>query len=69
MDAITTFFKQGGFWMWPILGMSIVALAVMLERFYALFMTHNINAALFMEEIKIYGTSIGMFLAFGCIRY
>ena len=52
MDAITIFFKQGGFWMWPILFMSIVALAVMLERFYALFMTHNIDAALFMDEIK-----------------
>lgn len=52
METISTFFSQGGFWMWPIAFMSVVGLAVIVERFYFLFLRHNINATAFMEEIK-----------------
>jgi biopolymer transport protein ExbB len=52
METISTFFSQGGFWMWPIAVMSVVGLAVIVERFFFLFLRHNINATAFMEEIK-----------------
>jgi biopolymer transport protein ExbB/TolQ len=52
MEAISAFFLKGGFWMIPIALMSVVGLAVIVERFFFLFLRHNINATVFMEEIK-----------------
>jgi biopolymer transport protein ExbB/TolQ len=49
---IGTFFSSGGFWMWPIVFMSIVAVAVIVERFIFLYLRHNINADVFMQDIK-----------------
>lgn len=52
MDEISNFFSQGGFWMWPILFMSIIALAVILERFIFLYMRHNVDAGALMRKIS-----------------
>jgi biopolymer transport protein ExbB/TolQ len=52
MDEISNFFSQGGFWMWPILFMSIIALAVILERFIFLYMRHNVDVGAFMRKIS-----------------
>ena len=43
MQLISEFFTKGGFWMWPILFMSVVGLAVIVERFAFLFLKHNID--------------------------
>ena len=52
MQNISKFFVDGGFWMWPIVVMSIVGLAVMVERFIFLYFRHNINAREFMRQIQ-----------------
>ncbi|MBM4292635.1 MAG: MotA/TolQ/ExbB proton channel family protein [Deltaproteobacteria bacterium] len=52
MQYISDFFVSGGAWMWPILVMSIIALAVMVDRFIFLYLRHNVNAVAFMEDIK-----------------
>jgi len=52
MESINQFFIKGGFWMWPILFMSVAGLTVIVERFIFLYLRHNINASAFMEEIK-----------------
>jgi len=52
MQSLSDFFILGGFWMWPILVMNIIALGVMVERFIFLYLRHNVNAVAFMEEIK-----------------
>ena len=52
MQNISKFFVDGGFWMWPIIVMSILGLAVMVERFIFLYFRHNINAREFMRQIQ-----------------
>jgi len=52
MQQISDFFNSGGFWMWPILVMSIVGLTVILDRFLFLFIRHNLDAGAFMREIQ-----------------
>jgi biopolymer transport protein ExbB len=52
MESISNFFLSGGFWMIPIAFMSVVGLAVIIERFMFLFLKHNMNAVAFMEDIK-----------------
>ena len=52
MQNISKFFVDGGFWMWPIIAMSILGLAVMVERFIFLYFRHNINAREFMRQIQ-----------------
>lgn len=52
MGAIAEFYSQGGAWMHPILGMSVVALGIIIERFIFLYFKYNINAAAFMAQIQ-----------------
>ena len=52
MQLISEFFTKGGFWMWPILFMSVVGLAVIVERFAFLFLKHNIDGVEFMKQIQ-----------------
>ena len=52
MGAIAKFYSEGGFWMHPILAMSVIGLGVMLERFIFLYFKYNINAAAFMAQIQ-----------------
>lgn len=52
MGEAANFFSEGGVWMWPILGMSVIGLAVMIERFIFLYFKYNINAQAFMAQIQ-----------------
>lgn len=52
MSGISSAMDQGGLWMWPILVMSVIVLAVAGERFYMLFFQYNINADEFMQQIR-----------------
>jgi biopolymer transport protein ExbB/TolQ len=52
MQAIGQFFSKGGFWMYPILIMSIVALVVIIDRIVFLYMRHNIDAKSLMNKIS-----------------
>lgn len=52
MNAIKGAMEMGGFWMWPILGMSVVVLAVSLERAYMLLFRYYINSDQFMQQIR-----------------
>lgn len=36
-------FEHGGFWMWPILGLMLATVAIVIERTYALFFTRKLN--------------------------
>jgi biopolymer transport protein ExbB/TolQ len=52
MQVISEFFTKGGFWMWPILFMSVVGLGVIVERFLFLYVRHNLDAVEFMKQIQ-----------------
>ena len=52
MGVIAEFYSNGGFWMHPILFMSVIGLGVMIERFIFLYFKYNINAAAFMGQIQ-----------------
>lgn len=38
-------FEHGGFWMWPILGIQLTSIVIIIERSYALFARRKINQA------------------------
>lgn len=52
MEGFAKFMSDGGFWMYPILGVSIIALGITVERFIFLFFRYNINAGAFMAQIQ-----------------
>ncbi len=52
MGTAAKFFVDGGPWMWPIAAMSVIGLAVMIERFIFLFFKYNINGNAFMAQIQ-----------------
>lgn len=52
MSAVAQFFTAGGPWMYPIAGMSIVAIAIIFERSVFLFFRYNINGNAFMAQIQ-----------------
>ena len=56
MGTIVKAFTEGGFWMWPILGIQITAIAIIIERGYFLFIRRGVNASaragIFEEDIK-----------------
>ena len=52
MELISDAFQQGGFWMFLILGISIIALAIVLERFVFLYFKYSINANAFMSQVQ-----------------
>jgi biopolymer transport protein ExbB len=51
MSGFAQFFVEGGFWMAPIAGVSVVALAVAVERFYALMLVYNTNAQALYDKV------------------
>jgi len=51
MGAIASFFSEGGFWMYPIALMSVIAVAIVIERLIQL-LSLNINGAAFMAQIQ-----------------
>ncbi len=52
MGAIAKFFVDGGPWMYPIALMSVIGLAICIERFIFLFFKYNINGSAFMAQIQ-----------------
>lgn len=52
MGGIKQAFEQGGGWMFPILVVSAIVVAIALERFYMLFFRYNINADEFMGQVR-----------------
>jgi biopolymer transport protein ExbB len=52
MGAVAEFFTAGGVWMYPIAAMSIIAVAIVIERSIFLFFRYNINGNAFMAQIQ-----------------
>ena len=53
MDYIAKAFSgDGALWMYAILIVSIVAIAIVIERFFFLMFKYNINAKAFMAQIQ-----------------
>lgn len=52
MGAIAEAFRDGGVWMYAILGVSIFGIGIMIERLIFLFFKYNINAQAFMAQIQ-----------------
>lgn len=52
MGNIAQIMRDGGIWMYSILIVQIVAIAVVIERFIFLFFRYNINANAFMQNVQ-----------------
>lgn len=56
MELILKSFSEGGFWMWPILGVQIAAVAIIIERVIALYVRRSVSSrqlvSVFEEDIK-----------------
>jgi biopolymer transport protein ExbB/TolQ len=52
MAGFASFFVEGGIWMIPIALVSVVALAVCIERIYALMVVYNTNAASLWAKVS-----------------
>lgn len=52
MGEIAEAFRQGGYWMYFILGVSVIAAGIAIERAIFLFFKYNIQADKFMAKIK-----------------
>ena len=52
MSAAAKFFNEGGMFMYPIALVSVVALAIGIERTIFLFFKYNINASQFMAQVQ-----------------
>ncbi len=51
MDFIVSFFRNGGFVMWPILLVLITGLAIMIERAIYILVTNRIDASAFVNRV------------------
>lgn len=51
-SSIAIAFEQGGFWMWPILIVQLVSLAILIERTYALYFKNKVNQSEFVNEFE-----------------
>jgi biopolymer transport protein ExbB len=51
MAGLAHFFSEGGWWMAPIAGVSVVALAICVERIYALMVVYNTNGKKLGETV------------------
>jgi biopolymer transport protein ExbB/TolQ len=52
MPFVVEFFRDGGIFMYFILGVSVASLGIVLERGWVVLFRHNINAAALMEEVQ-----------------
>jgi biopolymer transport protein ExbB len=52
MEGFAKWMSDGGIWMYIILGVSIISLGIVIERFIFLFFRYNINAGAFMAQIQ-----------------
>lgn len=51
MSGFANFFVEGGLWMLPIAGVSVVALAVCVERIYAILMVYNTDGKKLYDKV------------------
>src|SRR5580704_8316307 len=51
MSGFANFFIEGGIWMVPIAGVSVVALAVCAERIYAIMMVYNTDGKKLFDKV------------------
>ncbi len=52
MTKIALAFEHGGFWMWPILAIQVVSIAIVIERFFALYIQRKVNQAAMAESFE-----------------
>lgn len=52
ITQLGTMFQQGGFWMWPILAIQVVTMALIVERFCALFLARSTNARDIIQDLE-----------------
>ena len=54
MDSIKSMFalENGGIWMWAICAISIICIALLIERVYYIFFKFNTNARQFMDAVQ-----------------
>lgn len=52
MESIMQAFREGGFWMWPILFAQIAAIAIIIERVIALYVGRSTNARKLVASIE-----------------
>lgn len=52
LTKIATAFEQGGFFMWPILGLQLFSLTIIAERVYNLFFTRKVDQKEFVNTIE-----------------
>ncbi len=52
LSSIAVAFEKGGFWMWPILMVQLVSLAILIERTYALYFKNKVNQSEFVNEFE-----------------
>jgi biopolymer transport protein ExbB len=50
-EALFSAFRKGGWGMWPILGLSIFMLSIVVERIWFIYIRSNINAEIFTRQI------------------
>ena len=51
-SSIAIAFEKGGFWMWPILAVQLVSLAILIERTYALYFKNKVNQGDFVNQFE-----------------
>lgn len=52
ITQLGTMFQQGGFWMWPIMAIQIVSMALIIERFCSLYLNRSANAREIVKEFE-----------------
>jgi biopolymer transport protein ExbB len=52
MTKIALAFEHGGFWMWPILAIQVVSIAIVVERVFALYVQRKVNQATMAESFE-----------------
>ena len=52
MTKISLAFEHGGFWMWPILAIQMVSIAIVIERVFALYIQRKTNQAAMAESFE-----------------
>lgn len=52
ITQIGTFFMAGGFWMYPILAVQIISMALIFERYYALYLKRSLNARDIVDHME-----------------